>query len=823
MQKKTAIEKLIDQTPHFETDLSIGLTTEQVESRKKDGLVNKIAKTVTKSYGKIIFDNLVNFFNILLFLIAALMIWADIDWTHYAFLVILTINITIGLIQDIRARRMIDKLKVTSYPMVNALRNGKEIRILSNEIVYGDILLLRLGDQIPCDGKIMQGFIEVNESLLTGESKTIQKEVGSSVFSGTYVKSGNCKYRVEAVGKANYAEQLQNRAKQFKKKKSEILKTIDFLFKIIGVTVIVMASALFITAAVKGTLTGDFKETIISISGSLVAMIPTGMYLLTSLTLAIGVIRLARKRMLVQQLYTIESLARVDTICFDKTGTLTDGSLEVKQIEVLDPKYKDKVGSLLNTLVEGTKDYNATTRALTTSFSTELILGIHSAVPFNSDRKYSAVMLDDGRSIVLGAREFVPHEDKHIDELCESFEKQGLRVLLLGSSKTVISPREPLHDISPIAIVVMEDHIRDDARDNIAWFKNNGVTVKIISGDNAQSVSEIAKRVGVTNADSFISLEGMPVEMVKEIANKYTVFGRVSPEQKEVLVQSMQADGHIVAMTGDGVNDILALKAADCSIAMASGSDAAKTISHLVSLDDNFSSLPNVVSEGRRVINNLQRTCSLFLVKTLFAIVMTLFFLVAQWITGDMATYAYPFATINMGVWELVTIGFGSLMLSVQPNNEKLGKHGFLTNILTRSVPAGLTQCLLVVIYFILFKTGIFPDLVTFKAFAIITFTVFSMFVLIRVSLPFDAYRLVLNIGLGIVVIGIFLIDWGLYQNGNGVLKISYSSLTSDNWWILLIVVVLSIPLYIGLEALAVKVFKKVDKKFLGGKKYENF
>lgn len=818
MAYQTKIEKEVNQATHYETDFSIGLTSQEVNARKKQGLVNKISKTVTKSYGKIIFDNLINFFNLLLFGIAALMIVAKIPWTSFAFLGILTINITIGLIQDIRARRMVDKLKVTSYPLVMALRDGKEIELPANEIVFGDIILLKTGNQIVCDGSIVEGSIEVNESILTGESRNVIKNIKDTVMSGSFVTCGKCKYRVEAVGKANYAEKLQSKAKQFKRKKSEILKTINFLFKFIGITVVVLGASLFITAHFFHDLRNDFTDSIKSISGAMVSMIPTGMYLLTSLTLAIGVIKLAKKRMLVQELYCIETLARVDVVCFDKTGTLTDGSMEVESIEVLNNNYSNEIPCLLHSLVEGTKDTNATAQALFNKYKEAPVYDIHSAVAFNSERKYSAVMLKDGRSIVLGAREFIPHKSSKIDEICMSYEKQGLRVLLLGVSKTVITAESKLKNIEPIGIIVLKDHIRDDAYENIKWFKDNGVEVKIISGDNPISVSEIAKRVGVTTADKYISLEGMSIEMVKKIANEYTVFGRVSPEQKEALVNSMQEQGHIVAMTGDGVNDILALKAADCSIAMASGSDAAKTISHLVTLDNNFSSLPDVVGEGRRVINNLQRTCSLFLVKTLFAMVMTIVFLIFEWVTKDNETYKYPFATNNMYIWELVTIGFGSLMLSLQPNNEKLGKHGFLANILTRSVPAGIVQVLLVSTYLVLYKVGVFQDLETFRTFSIVTFSVCSFVILLRISMPFDIYRVVLNVALGIITIVLLLIDHGIYVNdGKGVIGIAYNLFNNSNWWILLIVMVSSIPLYAGIETLFVRIFNKVEKRVFRG------
>lgn len=816
MRKNSAIERKIENVSHFDVDLQTGLTNEQVVARNMDGLVNKIPKHVSKSYWKIFYDNVVNFFNILLFAIAAFMIVAKVPFTSYAFLVILLINISIGLYQDIKARRLTDKLKVVSYPLVTVLRDGREIKIPANELVLSDIVILSLGDQIVADGTIMSGMVEVNESILTGESVSVKKEVGMQVLSGAYITSGKAKYRIDHLGKANYAEKLQASARYFKKPKSEILKTLKFIFKIIGGAVLFFATALIITYIVRGKLdpsnTSEFARRVGDIAGSLVSMIPTGMYLLTSLTLAVGAIRLANRGMLVQELYCIESLARADVLCLDKTGTITDGSMRVHDLIPIGSS-KEELENILHTLIVSTGDSNVTAKAIKEAYLGREEVPYYSSLPFNSERKISAVMLKDGRSIVLGAREFVPHKDTKTDSRCEEIEKEGLRVLVIGVYKQVVTPETKLDDCKIIGILVLEDHIRDDAISNIKWFQDNGVTIRIISGDSPVSVSAIADRVGVNNAEKFISLEGMSIEEVKAIAKDYIVFGRVSPEQKQAIIEALKDAGHVVAMTGDGVNDILALKVADCSIAMASGSDAAKNVSHLVSMNSNFSVLPDVVAEGRRVVNNLQRTCSLFLVKTVFAAIFTFLTLIAMWSNPDAR---YPFSPNNMYIWELLTIGIGSLFLSLQPNNEKIGD-SFLANILTRSIPAAISLALMCAVYFaVAFATNQqFIDLTTAITMSVLTFSFGSYVILFRVCMPFDIYRAALVIALVIIGAIFFSIDIFVFYpnlNGTGFFQIDYRLLTENNWWLYLIVALSTIPVYMGIETIAVRFYDNIIK-----------
>ena len=783
----------------------VGLSDEQVSLRKKQNLVNKVAKKVPKSYFKIIFDNVFNFFNLLLFAIAALILIAGGGFSDFIFIYILSANIIIGLIQDIRARKQIDKLKLISDPRIRVVRNGKVIEVASKEVVLDDIVIFSNGNQIIADAIVVDGTLEVNESLLTGESVNIVKKCGDKIFSGSFVTSGNARCQIESIGKDSYAERLQAKASGFKRPKSEILATIHRLFKFIGAVVITLGIAMIVTLLINGDFRENFKEATLRFSGSMVAMIPTGLFLLTSLTLAVGVIKLSKKRTYVQELYSIETLARVDTLCLDKTGTITDGKMMVKYIVPFAKEVEEEIKDILFTLVDATKDDNPTAEAIRKSFANAQIKKYTSSIPFNSKRKYSSVSLSDGRCYVLGAKEFLNIDDKKIMEEANKYEKDGYRVLLLAYSKKGINIEEELKGLTPVALIVLEEHIKDDAIETIKWFENNGVKIKIISGDNPVSVSEIAKRVGVIGTENYVSLENKDIDEVKRIANETTVFGRVSPEQKEAIITSLQENGHTVAMTGDGVNDILALKVADCSIAMASGSDAAKAVSHLVSLDSNFSSLPSVVKEGRRVINNLQRTCSVFLVKTIFAMILTLAFLISSWANGP----TYPFTTHNLYIWELLTIGFSSFFLSLQPNDEQI-KNSFIKNIATKAVPAGIIQALTSLFYFFLSLVKVI-DFETAKVMSIYSFTILSFVTLLFISFPFDIYRGILCIAIGLLIPILILLDYFAYMPlaSESFFKIKYDLITPSNWWILALTIFVAAGIYFAVHTIIAKKLKE--------------
>ena len=776
---KEKLQRLIEGAERFEVDPSFGLSFAQVESRNKAGLRNKKKKQVTKTYPRIFFENVFNELNVILFLIFALMIYAGLPFVRFFFMIILLANILVGVIQDIHARVLVERLKVVSDPKVKVVREGKEIDIPVREIVLSDILVLALGDQIPADCKLVRGKCSVNEALLTGESVPVKKTEGDTLLSGAFLTSGSCLAEVTAVGVASYAESLENSASAFKRPQSEIQHSIWVIMTYCCVAAVLVGVFSCLAFMVPKWLAGETvmpmfnpmtpegKEFIDSLSGSMVAMLPAGMFLLTSLTLAVGVILLAKRKMLVQQLYCIEMLARVDTLCLDKTGTLTDGTMSVNEVTCFGHRQQSEIDLAIAALLHFTQDNNLTAVALKKKYGDDCRETCRYAKPFDSEAKYSAVALEGLGTYFLGAYGFVPSaKDPKVEEVIEAYAKKGMRCLLLTRSNQVIDEGSAAKKIENVAVLALSDHLKEDAFDTIALFQNQGVSVKVISGDDPITASEIAKRAGIVDAEKYISLEGVDLEEVGKLANSYSVFGRVNPEQKAALISAMQEEDHKVAMTGDGVNDILALKVADCSIAMASGSSAARNVANLVSVDSDFSKLPDVVNQGRRVINNLQRTCSLFLSKTIFAVFVSLVFLINSAIGGK----HYPFTTSNLFVWEVVTIGLAAFALALQPSMERL-KGSFIRNISVRAVPAGMAEVFAAIAPFILYKfwpvaiTDLAPGIEAFevaKTLSTICFTIVSYYVLFRVCLPLGKYRATVFGGALVLGIVAFVADFFL-------------------------------------------------------------
>ncbi|MFA5481197.1 MAG: HAD-IC family P-type ATPase, partial [Bacilli bacterium] len=528
MKKPSVINDLIEKALPVSNDIRNGLSSEEVRQRIKEGLVNKTKRHVTKTYAEIIFSNLISFFNILLVIIAIFMIIAE-QYSGLFFLFILFANILIGLFQDIRARMLVDKLSLITNPKATVVRNGVTEEIDIRELVLSDILILKTGDQISIDAIVADGQIAVNESLLTGEAIPFEKNNGDIVLSGSFVTSGSARVRATSVGQANYAEQLQNQAKLFKRPKSDILKSMRLLFRYIGAVIIIFSVAYVLVFSLRGGFadTQGFKNSVGAIAGSLVAMIPSGMYLLTSMTLAVGVIRLASRRMLVQELYSIENLARVDVLCLDKTGTLTDGKMNVKEIIPIDGEDKNTIFKYIATLYQNSDCNNQTALALLDEVGEQTTFEKLKFIPFSSDRKYSAATIKEQGTIIIGAQEIIHSQHtKKTAKLIEKAAKDGYRVLIISKSSEEIDGELP-HDLKTIAIAILQDHLRDDAKENIAWFQNNEVAIKIISGDNINTVSEIARQVGVEGFEKAISLEGIDAKDVAKYALKYNVFGRV--------------------------------------------------------------------------------------------------------------------------------------------------------------------------------------------------------------------------------------------------------------------------------------------------------
>lgn len=822
----------------FNPDYTFGLTNEQVKQRKQEGLVNKTKVTYGKSYGEIIVSNIFSFFNILLFIIAGFLIYAR-QFQSLFFLLILLPNMFIGLFQDLHARKLMGKLRLVTESNVLVVREGDEQYIKASELVLDDIVIFNTSNQIVADGTVVEGTLAVNESLLTGESVDVYVGPGDSVLSGSYVTSGKAYVRLEKVGKDSYVENLQNKANKFKRSPSQILKSLRYLFRGIGIIVIVLAFFMIITYAIQGKFSSyeSLRAAIASISGSMVSMIPSGLYLLTSVALAVGVINLSKKRTSVQELYSIEMLARVDVLCVDKTGTITDGSMKVKKILSLANYTEPQINQIVSNILSATQDDNDTAKSLKKYFSFEQSNDAVATLPFNSKNKYSGATFKGKGTFVLGAIEFVNLKNKKgVQYIANEYASKGFRILVLAHSNTPIVGNSFVGECEAIALIVIKDNVRADAIETFKWFKENNVQIKVISGDNALTVSEVAKEAGVEGASKYISLENKSLEEVKLLVDEYNVFGRVTPEQKEVIINTLKELGKTVAMTGDGVNDILALKRADCSIAMASGSDAARNVSHIVLMDSNFNRLPSVVAEGRRVINNLQRTSSLFLIKTCFAMVLTVFFLIMSLFDNSVS---YPLLTNHMYMWELITIGLSSFFLALQPNIE-LVKGKFLRNILKKALPAGLCSVFMVLFFFTFYfltkyDVGYFGistqiiesidasgnlirtdvGLAQTIFMCVIAFTVFSYISLFVICAPLNKYRLVVIGSAVILNIIVLLADLFIIKPmlGHSIFMINYEFTNPFIIFapIILVLTVSTIYLFINYTIFTIKERKNVS------------
>lgn len=812
-QKKENVRRVL-------TKYDKGLTNYQVNLRKSQGLSNNTQIKVNRTYLDIFLKNFVTFFNILLIAIGVILIAAG-KWDSCVFLVILIANISIGLFQDIRAKRMVDKLSLTTKSKVKVVREGRIKFIDSEDIVLDDVLIIGNDEIIPCDGRVLTGTASLNESLLTGESLPVKKIVGDVVYSGTYVTNGDIRIRVEKVGSENYIQQLQAKSKVVKRQKSLIYKQLNYLFKIISIIVIVVGIFMLVEYGyIKDAFSSwnSFVENVAIMAGSLVSMIPSGMYLLASTSLTVGALALMKRKVLVRDLYSVETLARVDTLCIDKTGTITDGTMSVYEIEFLKKNKfnEDKFDIVMSSFLNATKDTNFTSQALVDYFGNKGVYKPKQVIPFDSSLKYSAATLEEVGTIVLGAYGFFNIvEDNEVKNKIDAYNKQGFRTLLVGfSEKAIINDKIPTK-IIPIAVIVIQDHIRDNAKDTIKWFVENDVNIKVISGDNPVTVSKIAGVVGIPNADKYISLEYKTFDEIKELVDEYNVFGRVTPEQKEFIVKALREKKHTTAMFGDGVNDILAMKASDVSISVTAGSRAARDIANLVLLNNEFGSLPDIVGQGRRVINNLQRTCSLFLTKTIFSISLNIFFLLfGLFSRNSMAgPILWPFSTNHFYVWELITIGTSSFFLALEPNNERLKGH-FLMNIFKKALPSGIIMgCGIVFMFLYSFFTrdlngNNFNDLIEVSVYYI---SIASMFVLIQTCYKFNKYRLLVLVYAAVMIVLMFLMS--IYSDFN-LLKLQ-QVIHDLNFVTLLIVVLIVSLILIGIN------FVIFNRKTLFKKLYE--
>ena len=663
---------------------STGLSDAEVAERIAAGKINGDINVKTKSVARILRTNIVTFFNILFLAIAFVMAFFvehNLEGLfNYGFLMVAVVNCIIGISQELAAKRTIDKLSLLHAPKARALRNGEEREIALKEIVLDDILLLRAGNEIAADAVVVEGAVEVNEALITGEPDAIIKREGDELLSGSFVVSGTAKVRVEHVGKDNYAARITADAKKQKPQNSEIYRGLNKIIKFMSIVLVPLGAALF---CVKYFLQGGsdaVNETVLTVLGTLIGMIPSGLVALTSAVFCVSVVRLAKRKALAQDLYCSEILARVDVLCLDKTGTITEGSMTVR--ETVPKNASDaEIRQALKALTEATGDANPTADAIKDYVSdlTEYPPAV-GAVPFSSVRKWSGANFD-GYSLVMGAAEFVLGDAAaEIAGEIGAYAEKGYRVMALCRAAEHIDVENKTlpAGLSVTALIVIEDVLRKGAGETLEYFDRQGVTIKIISGDNPVTVSAVAARAGVRNAEKYVDASELDEEELNAAADKYTVFGRVSPDQKLALVKALKAAGHVVGMTGDGINDVLALREADCSIAVAAGSDASKNVSKIVLLDNNFGSLPGVVQEGRRCINNLQRSASLFLIKTIYNTLFALLFMIIP--------APLPFIPKNLTLIGYITIGPPAFVLALEPNSE-IVKGRFLPKVIRNACP----------------------------------------------------------------------------------------------------------------------------------------
>ena len=672
-------------------DWKEGLTSEEVNKRIEQKLVNEDTSVPTKKISTIIRENFITLFNILN-LCLAIAIFAVGSYKNMLFMVIIISSTAISTFQEIHSKKMVDKLAVLATRKAKVIRNGKKEEISIYEIVKDDIIEFCAGDQVATDSIIKEGTVEVDESFITGESDTIYKKEGDTIVSGSIIVSGKCLAQVEHVGEENYTSQISTGAKYVKKIKSEMMKSLSQIIRILTFVIIPVGILLFCNQYFN--VKAGLQESVVKTVAAMIGMIPEGLVLLTSTVLAVSVVRMSKRKVLVQELYCIETLARVDTLCLDKTGTLTEGKMEVEKDLALDDNFENIIANI----AFSSEDSNPTMIAIKDKYTNiKEKLEMQELYPFSSETKFSAVKFTNGKTYILGAPEIILKSkiEECKDKLNDAVE---YRILAVIETNENLGKKELPNEFKVIGFIYIKDVIRKEAKDTLQYFKEQGVDIKIISGDNPITVSQIAKRVGMENYDNYIDLSIInSQEELKEAATKYSIFGRVSPMQKKELISELRAQGRTVAMTGDGVNDVMALKEADCSIAMANGSDATKNVSQLILLDSNFASMPQIVLEGRRSINNLERSASLFLSKTIYSSILAFIFL----IIGK----EYPFMPIQLSAISTVTIGIPSFLLALEPNKDRIqGK--FLKNVIKKALPTALTVILSILTIAIGYKFG---------------------------------------------------------------------------------------------------------------------
>lgn len=741
-----------------------GLTDEEVRQRVEEGLTNRADISTDKTTKEIVISNVFTYFNLIFLVITILLIMVG-SFRNLTFLPIIIGNTVIGIVQEIRAKKTLEKMSLLNAPHADVIRNGSVKQISTDELVKDDVILLTAGKQICADAVVISGNIQVNESLLTGEADEVEKTDGSTLMSGSFVVSGECYARLEKVGNESYISRLSLEAKSMGgKEQSEMIRSINLIVKWVGIVIIPIGLILFWQSHfVNGE---SITKSVTSTVAAIIGMIPEGLYLLTTVALALSTMKLARKKVLLHDMKSIETLARVDVLCVDKTGTITEPDMKLKEIFLCKNSGADgtqtaltldELKSLILDYANASVDNNATMLALK-AYAAEALTNNTSALhrtavsqqAFSSSLKYGSVTFSDG-TYLLGAPEFIMHEDfARIEEEIIPYADKGDRVLLFARYNGENVENGINGSVTPLGFVALANPIRANAVKTFEYFKSQGVAIKVISGDNPRTVSRIAIQAGIESAESFVDAATLDTEdKIADAVNKYTVFGRVTPKQKKQLVKALQAKGHTVAMTGDGVNDILAMKDADCSVAMASGSEAAAQAAQVVLLDSDFAHMPDVVYEGRRVVNNIQRSASLFLVKNIFSLLLSLFSVILM--------VTYPLEPAQVSLISMFTIGVPGFLLALEQNKDRIKGH-FITNVMLKALPGGLTDVIAVGALVVCGEVFCISD-ASIGTIATLVLSVVGFMILFKISEPLNGMKYAVIIGniAGLVFSGFFL------------------------------------------------------------------
>ena len=741
-----------------------GLTDEEVRQRVEEGLTNRADISTDKTTKEIVISNVFTYFNLIFLVITILLIMVG-SFRNLTFLPIIIGNTVIGIVQEIRAKKTLEKMSLLNAPRADVIRNGSVKQISTEKLVKDDVILLTAGKQICADAVVISGNIQVNESLLTGEADEVEKTEGSTLMSGSFVVSGECYARLEKVGNESYISKLSLEAKSMGgKEQSEMIRSINLIVKWVGIVIIPIGLILFWQSHfVNGE---SITKSVTSTVAAIIGMIPEGLYLLTTVALALSTMKLARKKVLLHDMKSIETLARVDVLCVDKTGTITEPDMKLKEIFLCKNSGADgtqtaltldELKSLILDYANASVDNNATMLALK-AYAAETLTNNTSALhrtavsqqAFSSSLKYGSVTFSDG-TYLLGAPEFIMHEDfARIEEEIIPYADKGDRVLLFARYDGENVENGINGSVTPLGFVALANPIRENAVKTFEYFKSQGVAIKVISGDNPRTVSRIAIQAGIESAESFVDAATLDTEdKIADAVNKYTVFGRVTPKQKKQLVKALQAKGHTVAMTGDGVNDILAMKDADCSVAMASGSEAAAQAAQVVLLDSDFAHMPDVVYEGRRVVNNIQRSASLFLVKNIFSLLLSLFSVILM--------VTYPLEPAQVSLISMFTIGVPGFLLALEQNKDRI-KGRFITNVMLKALPGGLTDVIAVGALVVCGEVFCISD-ASIGTIATLVLSVVGFMILFKISEPLNRMKYAVIIGniAGLVFSGFFL------------------------------------------------------------------